>query len=150
MENDLNCRLGDIVNVRVFNQHLIILSNYEDATKLMHEAKYSDRFQTVMLQDLYVSSAIPTMSTDLFYNRMGLNWGVTPMPYGPEWRHCRKLLHEQFNRHQVMHYAPQLERGTHVMLRDLLNTPDNFCTHVRQWVVHLQLRYQYNATNVES
>ena len=49
------------MNVRVFNQHLIILSNYEDATKLMYEAKYSDRLQTVMLQELYVSPIIPVM-----------------------------------------------------------------------------------------
>ena len=66
LEHDLNFRLGDIVNVRVFSQHLIILSNYEDATKLMYEAKYSDRLQTVMLQDLYVSPTIPTKSLICF------------------------------------------------------------------------------------
>ena len=71
---------------------------------------------------------------------MGLNWALTPMPYGPEWRLCRKLLHEQFNRHQVVHYAAQLEESTHAMLRDLLSTPDDFYTHVQQCVVHLQLR----------
>lgn len=42
------------MHVRAFNQHMIILSNYEDATKLMSEAKYSDQPQTVMLNDLYV------------------------------------------------------------------------------------------------
>jgi len=53
--NDSNLRLGDIVHVRVFNQHMIILNNYKDAARLMHEAKYSDRLQTVMLNELYVS-----------------------------------------------------------------------------------------------
>ena len=62
MEIDFNVRLGDIVNVRVFNQNLIILSNYGDATKLMYEAKYSDRLQTVMVHELYVSPTTPTMS----------------------------------------------------------------------------------------
>ena len=62
----LHSRLGDIVHVRVFNQHLFILSNYEDATKLMIEAKYSDRLQTVMLHDLYVSVTTSTMSLILF------------------------------------------------------------------------------------
>ena len=52
LEIDLKVRIGDIVNVRVFNQHFINLSNYEDATKLMYEAKYSDRLQTVMLHEL--------------------------------------------------------------------------------------------------
>ena len=55
MGNDSNFRLGDIVHVRVFNQHVIILSNYEDAIRLMYEAKYSDRLQAVMLNELYVS-----------------------------------------------------------------------------------------------
>jgi cytochrome P450 len=120
------------VHVRVFNQHLIILNNYEDATKLMHEAKYSDRLQTVMLHDLYVSVTTPIMSLILFYNRMEFGWSVTPTPYGPSWRHYRKLLHEQFNQRQVAQYATQQEESTRVMLRDLLSTPDGFCAHVRQ------------------
>ncbi len=63
---------------------------------------------------------------------MGFNWGVAPMPYGPEWRHCRKLLHEQFNRHEAVHYAAQQEGSTRVMLRDLLSTPNDFCRHVQR------------------
>ena len=132
MGNDSNFRLGDIVHVRVFNQHMIILSNYEDAARLMHEAKYSDRLQTVMLNELYVSVTTPIMSLILFYLRMEFNWGVAPLSYGPLWRLYRKLLHEQFNQHEVVQYAAQQEESTRVMLRDLLSTPDDFCAHVRQ------------------
>jgi len=53
------------------------------------------------------------------------------MPYGPEWRLCRKLLHGQFNRHEVKHYAAQLEASTQVMLQDLLGAPGDFITNVR-------------------
>jgi cytochrome P450 len=130
------------VHVRVFNQHLIILNNYEDATRLMHEAKYSDRPQTVMLHDLYVAITILTMYLILFDNRMGFNWGVSPMPYGPEWRLCRKLLHDQFNRHEIAHYDIQQEGSTRVMLRDLLSTPGDFCTHVEQWVFRRRIPSQ--------
>ena len=63
------------MNVRVFNQHLIILSNYEDATKLMYEAKYSDRLQTVMLQGLYVSPTTPTVSLICFTKKDGFQLG---------------------------------------------------------------------------
>jgi len=98
----------------------------------MHEAKYSDRLQTVMLNELYVSVTTPIMPLILFYNRMEFNWGVTPMPYGPPWRLYRKLLHEQFNQHEVAQYNAQQEESTRVMLRDLLSTPDDFCAHVRQ------------------
>jgi len=132
------------VHVRVFNQHLIILSNYEDATRLMHEAKYSDRPQSVMLHELYVAVTTLTMSLTLFYNRMGFNWGVSPMPYGPEWRLCRKLLHEQFNQHDVAHYGTQQEASTRVMLRDLLSTPGDFCPHVQLWVLRRRLRSHYS------
>ena len=127
------------MHVQVFNQHLIILSNYEDATRLMNEAKYSDRLQTVMLHELYVSVATSNMSLILFHNRMGFNWGVSPLPYGPEWRRCRKLLHEQFNRHEVAQYASQQEGSTRRMLRDLLNAPDDFNIHVQQWALHRRL-----------
>ena len=63
---------------------------------------------------------------------MGFNWGVGPTPYGPEWRYGRKLLHEQFNQHEVAQYAAQQEESTRVMLQDLLSTPDDFCENVRQ------------------
>ena len=120
------------MHVRVFNQHLIILSNYSDATRLMYEAKYSDRLQSVMLHEMYVVVTSLTTSLILFHNRMGFNWGVSPMPYGPEWRFCRKLLHEQFNQHEVVHYGTQQEGSTRIMLRGLLSTPGDFRTHVQQ------------------
>ena len=62
---------------------------------------------------------------------MGFDWGLTPMPYGPEWRLCRKLLREQFNQHEVKHYAVQLEASTQVMVRNLLDVPGNYLIHVR-------------------
>jgi cytochrome P450 len=98
----------------------------------MYEAKYSSRLQTVMLNELYVSVLTLPISPILFYNRMGFDWGVTPMPYGPEWRLCRKLLHEQFNRHEVGHYAAQQETSTRLMLQRLLSAPDDFPTHAQQ------------------
>ena len=42
------------MHIRAFSQPIIILSNYDDATKLMYEAKYSGRPQNVMLNELYV------------------------------------------------------------------------------------------------
>ena len=75
---------------------------------------------------------------------MGFDWGISPMPYGPEWRLGRKLLHEQFNRHEVVHYATQQEASTHVMLRDLLSAPSDFNIHVQQWVLH----YDFAANNL--
>ena len=62
---------------------------------------------------------------------MGFDWGLTPMPYGPEWRLCRKLLREQFNQRDVKHYAAQLEASTEGILRKLLDVPDDFIIHVR-------------------
>lgn len=40
------------MHVRVFSQPIVILNNYEDADKLMSQAKYSNRRQAVMLNDL--------------------------------------------------------------------------------------------------
>ena len=82
------------------------------------------------------------MTLILLHYRMGFNWGISPMPYGPEWRLGRKLLHEQFNRHEVVHYATQQEGSTHVMLRDLLSAPGDFNVHAQQWVLHRRLRCQ--------
>jgi len=120
------------VHIRAFSQHLIILNNYEDAIKLMHEVKYSGRPQAVMLKDLYVSVTTPTVSLILLNNRMEFSWGVSVMPYGPKWRLSRKLLHEQFNQHEVVHYATQQEASTRLMLQGLLSAPDDFRAHVQR------------------
>ena len=71
---------------------------------------------------------------------MAFNWGVTPMPYGPEWRFCRKLLHEQFNQHDAAYYATQQEASTQIMLRGLFHSPSDFRPHVQQWVIYRQFR----------
>jgi hypothetical protein len=84
---------------------------------------------------------------DLFDNRMGFDWGLTPVPYGPEWRLARKLLHEQFNRHEVAQYAAQLEASTRVMLQDLLNAPDDFFIHAHWLVLHRYLRCLHHNTS---
>ncbi len=49
------------MHVRAFSQPIIILSNYDDATKLMYEEKYSGRLQNVMLNELYVLPLLPCM-----------------------------------------------------------------------------------------
>lgn len=40
------------MHVRAYSQPMIILNNYEDANKLMSQAKCSSRLQAVMLNDL--------------------------------------------------------------------------------------------------
>jgi|SRR5258706_4778726 len=40
------------MHVRVYSQPIVILNNYEDADKLMSQAKCSSRLQAVMLNDL--------------------------------------------------------------------------------------------------
>jgi len=72
------------------------------------------------------------MSLILFYNRMEFGWGISPLPYGPLWRHYRKIIREQFTQHKAVHYNTQQEECTRMLLRDLLSTPDDFCAHVRQ------------------
>lgn len=45
---------GNLVHVRAFNQHLIILNGIKEATDLLHGrgATYSDRVQKTMMHEL--------------------------------------------------------------------------------------------------
>src|SRR5882757_8765111 len=111
------------MHVRVYSQPIVILNNYEDADKFMSQAKCSSRRQAVMLNDLCGFICFCPLGKHLILKSMGFDWGLTPMPYGPEWRLCRKLLREQFNQRDIKQYAAQLEAGTEVILRKILDVP---------------------------
>jgi len=56
------------------------------------------------------------------------------MPYGEYWREHRRLFHQEFHPTATLRYRPQEVKGTHQLLRRLLNTPDDWMSHLRQYV----------------
>ena len=126
-----------MIYLNVVGQHFVILNTSEVVTDLFEKrsSNYSDRKQTTMFIELYVSSH-SFLFEELVINgvrcRMGLSISMTRMPYGLWWRKHRKLFHEYFHHNAVTKYQPIQREEVRAFLRRLLVTPDNFFHHIRQ------------------
>jgi cytochrome P450 len=126
-----------MIHLNVLGQHFVILNSLEVTNDLFEKrsSNYSDRKQTTMLTDLYVSHPfyfkeyvknVVLCRMDLSSLSMGL------MPYGLWWRKHRKLFHEYFHRNEVTKYQLIQRQEVRAFLRRLLVTPDNFFHHIGQ------------------
>ena len=54
------------------------------------------------------------------------------IPYGSEWRRVRKEFYAHFNPEAARQYRPLEDEAAHALLRNLLDTPEDFLQHIRQ------------------
>jgi len=73
-----------------------------------------------------------TSYVDHRYFRLGIDFNVGFIPYGPGWRRSRRELHESLRPADLESYQPLEQRAAHLFLRNLLSSPDNFGQHCRQ------------------
>ena len=126
-----------MIYLNVLGQHIVILSSLEVINDLFEKrsSNYSDRKQTTMLNELYVSHSfhLKELVKNAVRCRMDLSRISMPlMPYGPWWRKHRKSFHEYFHLNAVTKYQPIQRQEVQGFLRRLLVTPDNFFHHIRQ------------------
>ena len=57
------------------------------------------------------------------------------MGYDDEWREHRRLFHQHFGAQAVASYEPQLRRAVGEALSCLLEDPENFMGHLRQYAL---------------
>lgn len=122
--------LGDILHARVFGNHFIVLNSHHDAVELLEKRGpiYSNRRYAPML-DMYVDEPIGCgLLTSSEYHRSGFGRDITSMPYGDEWRLRRKIMHQGFSKTKVTVCEPTQTKKVRVMLRRLLEAPEEFRT----------------------
>jgi cytochrome P450 len=129
-----------MIYFNVLGHHFLILSSFERTTDLFEKrsSNYSDRTRLPMLLELYVSDFLhlkPCENNACFRAKMYFNFSI--LPYGEGWRRHRRTFHQYFNKIVVSKYMPIQRREVHAFLRRLLDTPDNFFQHVRQYVLFL-------------
>jgi cytochrome P450 len=125
-----------MIYLNVLGQHFVILSSLEVISDLFEKRStiYSDRKQTTMLTELYVSHSFRRKEYVKNANRCRMNWRISLalMPYGRWWRRHRRLFHEHFHPNAVKKYYPIQRQEVQAFLRRLLVSPDDFFHHVRQ------------------
>lgn len=114
--NEWKKQYGDVVYINLLGQPMLILNSLEACQDLLDKrsAKYSDRPRLVMVNEL-----------------MGWFWNTALMHYSPRWRAHRRMFHQYFNEHASLEYRPCQEKHAHILLRRLLQTPDQFLDHIR-------------------
>lgn len=67
-------------------------------------------------------------------HRVGCNWHFVFMGYGDDWRERRRVFHQFFHPNAAVAYRPRELKVARELLRRLLESPDDFMTHLRQCV----------------
>ena len=55
------------------------------------------------------------------------------MPYGDRWRDANRVFHQFFNPRVTKTYRPRIAREVQVTLGRLLESPEDFMKHFRQY-----------------
>ncbi|KAF8869037.1 cytochrome P450 [Infundibulicybe gibba] len=107
---------SDILHAEAFGQHIIILNSLEAATDIMERraAKYSSRPSIPMLELMD-----------------WIDFNASLLPYGDLWRRHQRVFQQSFRKDAAALYEPIQRKKTHKMLRDLLESPNNFRAHIR-------------------
>ncbi|KAK1232695.1 hypothetical protein PQX77_004171 [Marasmius sp. AFHP31] len=77
---------------------------------------------------------------------IGWDWLFSSMRYGSVWKNHRNLFLKYFPIHHTTEYHPAQTSGTHTLLRNLLDNPEDFRVHVRQSAAAIILSVTYGIT----
>ncbi|KAF9469732.1 cytochrome P450 [Collybia nuda] len=106
---------GSLIHIKDYSKHVIIINSFKDAVNLLEKRSniYSDRPASIMIK------------------LMGWDFNVGLMPYGDEWRRRRKILQKYFKKDIAVVYQPIQTQKIHDMLRNILETPEDFISHYK-------------------
>ncbi|TFK49673.1 cytochrome P450 [Heliocybe sulcata] len=126
-------RYGELVHFTVFGQHFVIINSMRVAVDLLEKRSktYSDRPQFPII------------------NLMGWDWSLGLLPYGQAWRQRRREFHQQFRSEKAVQYRPIIMKKAHQFLEKLLNNPEDFSNHIRQYSASIVMSavYDYDVTS---
>ncbi|EJD06403.1 cytochrome P450 [Fomitiporia mediterranea MF3/22] len=113
-----NEEYGDVICTQVLGRSMIVLNSITAARDLLEKRSntFSDRpFLPVFIE-------------------MGWELMLPIIPYGPRFRKHRRILHHYFGPQALSAYQPTQEREVRKLLRRLLIKPENFITHIHNFI----------------
>jgi cytochrome P450 len=122
---------GDIVYSHLFGQHIIVINSEKVAIELLEKRSYnySDR---------------PDLPTNVL---LGFDFNTILMKYGARWRCQRRIFHQAFREQAALSYRPMQQRKAQQLIRNMLDTPEEFVTHLRVFSssVIMSASYDYDT-----
>ncbi|KAH9847572.1 cytochrome P450 [Lenzites betulinus] len=125
--HDISEKYGDIAYLQVLGQSIVLLNSYETACELYEKrsTNNSDRPHSAMVK------------------MTNLDWIFVFKDYGPEWRKYRRELHSSFVPGMLPRYYSIQRRITRQLLRNLLDSPAEFSSHIKFSFAAIALRIIY-------
>ncbi|KAK7055270.1 cytochrome P450 [Favolaschia claudopus] len=113
---ELSRKYGELVSFRGLGNNVLVLNSLEAINDLLDRkgSNYSHRPELVFCGEL-----------------MGVNQGIPMLMYGPEWRMQRKMAASGLNSAAIRKYIPIQEDLAALLAQKLLDTPEDFFSHVR-------------------
>ncbi|KAF6761857.1 cytochrome P450 [Ephemerocybe angulata] len=110
---------SDIIYLDAAGMGIIVINSYQMVKDLFdsRSAIYSGRSSFTMVNEL-----------------MGYDWTMPTLPYNSKWKSQRRLFSKYFSASNTSAYHPRVREFTHLMLPKLLNTPEDFITHIKHMV----------------
>lgn len=90
-----------------------------------------------MVSELYANLYVLLESRLRNVQRMKWDWRFSVMPYGSLWRDHRRLFYQEFTGKAAEQHHSHQSSGVHDLLRHLLDTPEAWYEHLRQYVILL-------------
>ncbi|KAI0644223.1 cytochrome P450 [Trametes meyenii] len=124
---ELSEKFGDVVYLQVLGRSIILVNTYEAACDLLDKrsANYSNRPYSAMV------------------DMVGMDWIFVFKNNGPQWRLYRRALHNSFVPETLKRYFPVQLQATRELLREILENPTEFSTHIKFSLAAVILRIVY-------
>ncbi|KAG2131395.1 cytochrome P450 [Suillus clintonianus] len=121
-------RYGDIVYSHLLGQQIIVINSEKVAIELLEKRShnYSNR---------------PTLPTSALF---GLDFNTVLIEYGARWRRQRRVFHQAFRAEAALSYRPMQQRKAQQLIRDMLDTPEEFIKHVHTYSSSLIMSALYD------
>ncbi|TBU24926.1 cytochrome P450, partial [Dichomitus squalens] len=119
---------SDVIYLNLAGTPVVVVNSAQAAHELFEKRSllYSDRVRLPMLNEL-----------------VGCNWHFLFMDYGDDWRERRRVFHQFFHSNASVGYRPRELKVARELLSRLLESPDDFMTHLRHMAGSLILGVTY-------
>lgn len=121
---------SDVLSFNILGQPVIVLNTVQAAVDLLDKrgAKYCDRPRFVL------------------FEVMGWSKTLTFLRWGPAFRMHRKILQKSFQKSNVIQYRPLQERETQILLKGIMNAPEQWETLLRRFATAVVLGIGFGIT----
>ncbi|KAJ3515357.1 hypothetical protein NLJ89_g1809 [Agrocybe chaxingu] len=125
---DADLAIGDVIHIRIYGRHYLILNSVVAATDLLEKRAriYSDRPPSLML------------------DIKGWLFATGFKPYGDSWRRHRRLLQQAFKLDSLVAYRPIQTRKVNDMLYGILTAPKEFTSFYKSVSAAIVMSVMYD------